>query len=137
MSAARRYGMLAMVIAVGGAGLAVYARMPHRAAVSHEAVAAAPQAAARVVVDARGVSEARVASGSDVTLTLANQRDTEVALDLAGYSDRIGVQHVPAHGSAVVRFHADRPGDDFAWMLDGQPAGRFVVTGSHLQEGHQ
>ena len=34
-------------------------------------------------------------------------------------------------------FLADRPGEDFAWLLDGEPAGRLTVTGSHLVEGHR
>ena len=32
---------------------------------------------------------------------------------------------------------ADRPGDDFAWIVDGAAVGRLVVQGSHLVEGHR
>jgi len=31
----------------------------------------------------------------------------------------------------------DRPGDDFPWLVDGRPSGRFVVAGSHLEDGRR
>lgn len=137
MKAAQRYLLLGGVVVGLGAVLSGLARLPHHASSTHSEAHVAPHVNVAVTISDAGVSDARVPSGSDVTLTLANQRDTEVVLDLAGYTDRLGVQHVPAHGRATLRFLADRPGDDFAWMLNGQPAGRFAVTGSHLQEGHQ
>ena len=38
---------------------------------------------------------------------------------------------------AHATFRADRPGGDFAWLVDGAPSGRFAVSGSHLEEGRR
>jgi hypothetical protein len=58
-------------------------------------------------------------------------------LALMGYEDRLGVAEVAPGATWRASFVADRPGDDFAWMLDGAPAGRLRVSGSHLVEGHR
>ena len=137
MNASGRYMLLAAGVIVVGAGLASIARRPQHIPAPTRTAPASVRIATTVTITASGINEARVPSGSDVTLTLVNHRDTEVAVQLAGYSDRLGTQHVPAHGSTQMHFHADRPGEDFAWMQDGQPIGRFIVTGSHLEKGHQ
>jgi hypothetical protein len=54
-----------------------------------------------------------------------------------GYQDRFGAAHVAPDSVWRCEFVADLPGEDFAWMVDGTPAGRFEVKGSHLVEGHR
>lgn len=137
MNVPARYLLLATSVIVASAILASLARRPQHAAAPPLTAHPIAAIAATVTITEGGISEARVPSGSEVTLTLANHRDREVAVQLAGYADRLGIQHVPAHGSTQVHFRADRPGEDFAWMQGGQPIGRFIVTGSHLEEGHQ
>jgi hypothetical protein len=58
-------------------------------------------------------------------------------LTLAGYEDRLDIPALAPGAGWTGQFLADRPGEDFAWLLDGQPAGRLTVTGSHLVEGHR
>jgi hypothetical protein len=54
-----------------------------------------------------------------------------------GYEDRLGAVRVAPDSLWRGEFVADRPGQDFAWVLDGAPAGRLEVAGSHLVEGHR
>ena len=56
----------------------------------------------------------------------------EIAADLAYWA-----AEVPGKASARAEFTADRPGDDFAWIVNGIPAARLTVSGSHLIEGHR
>ncbi len=134
--AARRYLLLAGVI-LAGAVLASASRGPHATRRPQADARPTPRVQATAQITAAGVSEAQVPVGCDVVLTLRNQQSRVVALQLAGYKDRLGTIRVPPHGAVDVRFRADRPGEDFAWMQDGIPVGRFVVTGSHLEEGHR
>jgi hypothetical protein len=60
-----------------------------------------------------------------------------VGLALAGYEDRLAIPALSPGATWSGEFIADRPGEDFAWLLDGVPAGRLAVTGSHLVEGHR
>jgi hypothetical protein len=60
-----------------------------------------------------------------------------VQLSLAGYEDRLAIPELAPGSSWTGEFFADRPGEDFAWLIDGTPAGRLAVTGSHLIEGHR
>ncbi len=80
---------------------------------------------------------AAVPKGSRVRLRVDYRGASPARLTLAGYEDRV---NIPALAPGIVwtgEFLADRPGEDFAWLLDGQPAGRLTVTGSHLVEGHR
>jgi hypothetical protein len=60
-----------------------------------------------------------------------------VTLRLAGYQDRVSLDSLAAGETRVVEFLADRPGEDFTWLIDGRPSGWFLVTGSHLVGGHR
>ena len=72
-----------------------------------------------------------------VRLRVEHRAASTARLALAGYQDRIDIPALAPGGVWTGEFLADRPGDDFAWLLDGRPAGRFAVTGSHLVEGHR
>ena len=75
--------------------------------------------------------------GHRMRLRVENRGEGTARLALAGYEDRLVIPPLAPGGSWTGEFLADRPGDDFAWLLDGRPAGRFAVTGSHLVEGHR
>jgi hypothetical protein len=72
-----------------------------------------------------------------VRLQVTNRRDRAVTLTLVGYQDRFAAASIAAHATWHGEFVADRPGEGFAWMLEGAPVGRLQVTGSHLIEGHR
>ena len=72
-----------------------------------------------------------------VRLTVVNRDRLAASLTLMGYQDRFAAAYVKPDSSWQGEFVADRPGDDFAWMLEGAPVGRLRVTGSHLVEGHR
>ena len=72
-----------------------------------------------------------------VKLTVTNHEARAVSLSLLGYQDRFRVAYVGPDSVWRGEFVADRPGDDFAWVLEGAPVGRLAVTGSHLVDGHR
>jgi hypothetical protein len=107
---------------------------------SRAATAPAPDSlVVAIALTEAGVSPALVTVPKDrrVVLTVFNHRRLAAGISLQGYQDVVspGILAPGAtwHGS----FLADRPGDDFRWMIEGEPAGRFVVVGSHLVEGHR
>ena len=101
----------------------------------------APAETVKVALDVRedAVHATRVAVDANqaVRLEATNHGLAPVRLGLSGYEDR--VDSGPLAPGAIWRgaFLADRPGEDFAWLVDGRPAGRFQVRGSHLEEGHR
>jgi hypothetical protein len=72
-----------------------------------------------------------------VTLSIVNHGTRAVGIELSGYGDRVHVTGLAPGATWEGEFLADRPGDDFAWLLDGRPAGRLEIRGSHLVEGHR
>ena len=72
-----------------------------------------------------------------VRLEVRNDRAAATTLVLQGYEDRFRVGPVAPGGTWLGEFVADRPGEAFAWLVDGQPVGRLTVSGSHLVEGHR
>ena len=72
-----------------------------------------------------------------VRLRVANHHHRRVTLTLMGYQDRFSAAAVDPDSVWQGEFLADRPGDGFAWILEGAPVGRLEVTGSHLVEGHR
>jgi hypothetical protein len=129
------------LIALGAAlALSLAARLPHparRASVT----AAAPvmvRSLALVVRDGAVTPDpSQARKGEHVRLTLRNDGATAVKVALAGYDARVHVDALAPGATWSAEFDADLPGEDFAWMVDGQPAGRFDVLGSHLVEGHR
>jgi hypothetical protein len=137
-----RYGVLLLAIAVLAVALSVLARLaPHGSRT--ERAAGAPVSAPVVSLaldacDSTVVPEsAQVPKDHRVRLTVTNRGRTPARLVLSGYEDRLSIPPLPPGAAWSGEFLADRPGEDFAWILAGQPAGRLTVTGSHLVEGHQ
>ena len=56
---------------------------------------------------------------------------------ITGYQDQVSPVLMGPGLSREIVFTSRRPGDDFAFMLNGEMQGRLEVTGSHLEEGHQ
>jgi hypothetical protein len=81
--------------------------------------------------------ESVVPLGAKVALEVVNDGHEPIELTLAGYEGRLSPLHVAGVTAARAEFTADRPGEDFAWLVDGRPAGRLRVAGSHLIEGHR
>ena len=135
----RRYGVLFMVTIAAGLLLAALGRPSRRAVEPGRAKAAATAAAVLAVEIQDGAvspSASAVPRGTRVSLRAVNRGSRAAHLALSGYEDRLSLTLAPGQSATVV-FLADRPGDDFAWLVDGRPAGRFAVTGSHLVEGHR
>ncbi|HSQ60537.1 MAG TPA: hypothetical protein VLT84_08910 [Acidobacteriota bacterium] len=134
----RRYARLAIGLVVVGLALGVLARLPRRP----EPPAPPPppervQLVLAIRADGSVVPERTAApKGSEVTLVAANEGASDRTLALSGYEERVRVTVAPGATKRVV-FLADRPGGDFAWLVDGSPGGRFAVTGSHLEEGRE
>lgn len=80
---------------------------------------------------------ASVPKGSRVRLRVENRGRVSTRLTLAGYEDALVIPALAPGESWSGSFAADRPGEDFAWLVDGSPAARLAVTGSHLVEGHR
>lgn len=80
---------------------------------------------------------ASVAKGSRVRLRVDYRGKRPGRLALAGYEDLLAIPSLEPGTVWTAEFPAERPGEDFAWLLDGEPRGRLAVTGSHLVEGHR
>lgn len=137
----RSYRLLALVVAVGSVLVALTAR-PRSAATVHPGAPAAadvaPQQVAIAIAEGRILPpRVAVAKGSRVTVTAENRDAAIRELTLLGYErEVVPIRILPGH-TETLRFTAERPGSDFAWLVDGRPAGRFDVAGSHLVEGHR
>ncbi len=88
--------------------------------------------AKRVIPDAVAIPKHRL-----VRLSVTNHDTRPVTLSLAGYEDRLHTPPIPPNSTWHGTFLADRPGEGFAWQINGTAVGRLDITGSHLEEGHQ
>ena len=75
--------------------------------------------------------------GSTVALTVRNHTQAPVRLALSGYEDRVSARSIAPDTSWRDTFLAYRPGEQLAWLVNGEPAGRFDIRGSHLEKGHR
>jgi hypothetical protein len=134
----RSYLGLAGVVAVLAVALALVGR-PRGPAPAPPAAVAAPVVDLAITIGAGQVSPAAatVPKGCRVRLRVTNQDAGPTRLALAGYDDRVSVPPLALGAVWSGEFLADRPGEDFAWLVNGEPAGRLTVTGSHLVEGHR
>lgn len=136
----RAYRVLFVVALAIALVLTVVARLPRRTPAAR-AVAAVPVPVRVLEVEVRGGAIApdptQVRKGERVRLMVRNTDPASVRVELAGYQDRVAVAAIAPGSAWTVDFDADLPGEDFAWMVDGRPAGRFGVAGSHLVEGHR
>ena len=82
-------------------------------------------------------SSVRVEKDKRVVARLTNAGHRPARVELPGYEDRLAAVTIEPGDTWTGEFLADRPGEDFAWLVNGKPAGRFLVTGSHLIEGHR
>jgi len=135
----KRYLWLLACGVLAGVALVFAGHASHGTARAAAPVTRAPEAAVTLTIDGGHVSPARttVPAGTVVSLRIENRDARTVTVALAGYDDRLGIGALAPRGRWSGRFVADRPGDDFTWSVDGAPAGRFAVTGSHLVEGHR
>lgn len=132
------YLLLAGAIVILAMALTVLGR-PRRAETPRPAAIEAPAAELTIAIKGGRISPAMfsVPKGTRVRLRIEHQGTTTARLSLAGYEDVLAIPALSAGTRWTVEFLADRPGEDFAWLLDGEPAGRLTVTGSHLVEGHR
>ncbi|MBI5838172.1 MAG: hypothetical protein HZB25_13115 [Candidatus Eisenbacteria bacterium] len=135
----RSYALLAGLVLAAALGTAWWVRVPHPAARAVEARTAPPVARLDLEIRDGSVtpSMSAVPKGSRVLLRVVNRGRSSVRLALAGYESLIGPLDLAPGGAWSGEFPADLPGEDFAWQVDGRPAGRLRVTGSHLVEGHR
>jgi hypothetical protein len=129
-------GALVMVLAVA---LTVLGRPRPRATPRARPAVESPLAELTLaIVDGRMTpAVASVPKGSRVRLRVEVRGGRPAHLALAGYQDRLAIPELGPGANWTGEFIADRPGEDFAWLLDGEPAGRLAVTGSHLVDGHR
>lgn len=135
-----RYRLLAVAALVLAVLVAVSARPRSRAEQpTSPATASRPEQLLSVIIEGGSVRPARATApkGSRVTVTVENRDRVARRVALLGYEGAVAPTSVAPGGAVTLRFAADRPGDDFAWLVDGHPAGTFAVSGSHLVEGHR
>jgi len=134
----RRYLLLAAAVVLLAFALTALGR-PRRAEAPAPAASAAPMVELSIAIEARRVSPAvtSVPKGHRVLLRVEHRGAATARLALAGYEDRLDIPTLASGAVWTGEFLADRPGEGFAWLLDGAPAGRLAVTGSHLIEGHR
>jgi hypothetical protein len=136
----RSYVLLGIAVLAGALIVAATAR-PRRAAVTPAAATAGARVerTLSITIVHGAVDPARIAlpKGARVTIRVSNRDAIGRRLSLLGYEGAFAPVTIPPGGDVAVRFAADHPGSDFAWLVDGNPAGLFVVQGSHLVEGHR
>ena len=134
----RPYLLLAAAVVALALALTALGR-PRRADAPSPAAAAAPVVEMAIAIGAGQVlpAVASVPKGARVRLRIENRGAAPARLALAGYEDRLEMPALAPGAVWTGEFLADRPGEDFAWLIDGQPAGRLAVSGSHLVEGHR
>jgi cupredoxin-like protein len=131
----KRYGALFVMAMVAAVVLSIL----RPAARSAPPVASVPSdhAWVRMRIEVRGgvVSPATTSVPKDhrVALEIVNHGAQAASVRLAGYEDRVATDLAPG-ATTRIEFLADRPGEDFPWLVDGRPSGRFVVAGAHLAE---
>jgi hypothetical protein len=135
----RSYRVLLLVVLAGAIAVSAIARLPRagRGAPRARAIAPVTDLAITVIGDRLSPEAASVPKGYRVRLTVVNAGRAPLALRLAGYEDRVAIAALAPGAAWRDTFLADRPGEGFAWLVNGSPAGRLAVTGSHLEEGHR
>jgi hypothetical protein len=127
-------------LGAAAAGLLLAAGRRHAAPdAGSRSVAPAPEVELALALTPAGVTpeQTGVPKGRRVHLTVVNRRPRPATLALDGYRDRLTIGAIAPGAEWHGQFLADRPGEDFAWIVDGEPAGRLAVQGSHLVEGHR
>jgi hypothetical protein len=135
----KRYAWLVvagLLASVGGLALVRVGRGP---APASEAAPRVETTALTLVLGESGLEPrfATVPKDHRVALEVRNDRVVAVTLALQGYEDRFLAGPIAPGQAWRGEFVADRPGEAFAWLADGEAVGRLLVTGSHLVEGHR
>lgn len=135
----RPWLLLIAAALLAGAGLVVARRAPRPGPVEEPAAAPAPLVGLAVRVEEGRILPARseVALGSRLVLTRINAAFEPHVIALSGYERDLPPCTLQVGASRADTLLLTLPGDDFAWLLDGRPAARLRVTGSHLVEGHR
>jgi hypothetical protein len=135
----RRYLLLIGAVVAGALAVNLLARMPRGPRPGEVEAEAVPSVELALSVAGGRLSpeSGSAPKGHRVLLRVTNDGDRPVSLRLAGYDDRVSRDSLLSGSTWTTEFLADRPGDDFVWLVDGHPAGRLAVTGSHLIEGHR
>jgi hypothetical protein len=124
---------------VAALAVTLLARAPKGPPPSATTAAPAASTAISLEIGDRGLTPGlvRVNKGDRIALKVHNAGASRVEIALPGYEDRLPAVTIEPGETWTGELQADRPGEDFAWMVNGKPAGRLVVAGSHLVEGHQ
>lgn len=134
----RAYLGLALASVIAAAGIAALAHTP-RPPDNTEVEPARRRVALQLTIEA-GLTDPQVSTvrkGWIVALSVLNRDDRAIRFALSGYEDRVSVARIAPDSTWRGPFLADRPGDEFEWQVNGHPAGRLIVLGSHLEEGHR
>jgi hypothetical protein len=135
----RYYWLLFAGTVLTGFALVSVGRSPRREQTRTAASPEAPAVSISLEIRDGSVIPSSVSVPKDrrVRLRVRNRGIAHARFGLAGYEDRVSPRVIAPGDSVSAEFYANRPGDDFAWLIDGEPGGRFSVTGSHLVEGHR
>jgi len=137
----RPYVVLLLVVLGLAIALTVVGRLHRGTQTPRGESPAAPAPSVAVTIEVKnGAIEPHatsVAKDHEVRLTVINHDSRIARVTLSGYEDRVSIPPLAPRDHWTGSFLADRPGEDFAWVLNGEPAGRFAVTGQHLIEGHR
>lgn len=135
----KRYLMLFGSALVLGMAMMLVARTVHMPPPAPPRIAEIPSVDLTLTLTKQGITpeNASVPKDHRVRLTIINRRRDRVGLALHGYQDRLMIGWIDPDSTWRGEFLADRPGEGFAWMLEGEPVGKLAVTGSHLEEGHR
>ena len=135
----KRYAMLFGSALVLGIVLMTIARTVHMPAPAAPKVVEIPSVDLTLTLTQRGITPENSAVPKDhrVRLTIVNRRRDRVGLALHGYQDKLMIGWIEPDSTWRGEFLADRPGEGFAWELEGEPVGKLSVTGSHLEDGHR
>lgn len=134
----RAYVVLIAASLAAAVGLGALARVPQPRDTTR-VEPARPRVALHLTVENGSVSPgvSTVRKGLVIRLTVLNLDASAVRFELTGYEERVSVARIAPDSTWRTEFMADRPGDEFEWLVDGRAAGRFIVLGSHLEEGHE
>ncbi len=134
----KRYGILFVVAAV--LSVTVYNLGGRIAVPSRPAEPAEPDSVAvTLTLTDQGLEPSMVTVAKDqrVALSIVNHRHLASGVSLQGYQHAFAAGIIAPGATWHGSFVADRPGEEFAWIVEGEPTGRFIVKGSHLVEGHR
>jgi hypothetical protein len=135
----RSWIVLALLVLAGVLALTVLSHSPRRAEAPAPAPPPAPIDFASLEVAGDTLSSPRVDGvlGHRLAVTITNRGSRPATVALSGYEHAFAPRTLAPGGSRTDTLLLDLPGEDFAWMLDGRPAGQLRVAGSHLAEGHR